>query len=914
MTFSADRTRRALISFTPNLLVLWISCAALADSSKTGDDPLLVTFSNEIAPILDRSCSKCHGEAQQEAGLRFDQLSPAMADDQDVSVWASVRDELNSHSMPPEDERQPSKVDRQRVVGWIDASFEQVAQRRRSNRASPTRRLTVFEYEDTLQELFGVSVPFAKNLPAPPLSEKGYSRDANLLGVSALELEYFLNIARRAVEDFVIFAEPIPVSEHFLIEFEEVEYRPGVAGGYSVAESLTERELEEKNQERASKPTVYSSRTLFPLPDGPLDLRSEELNRSDRQKFHQQFAKFKSRGLHKAGELIARVHVAAKLGNDGSAPRLKLEIGGSHEFEFYPPIEGEWDVTESKDNTQTVVFRIPFRRVHSSRNQEEEDEKTEDDDNETTLTLKVTNVSHDADAIYDVVPEGYNYSAKRGGLMARYRKTLADSIVEKASMRKAGVNELYLDAIEIDVVPFGLDVETNLWRVDAQRAGLNAGTDSRNVAKEMLLPFMERAYRRSISPSEFEAMMSLYDQFRTEGDSFAEALKETFSTVLISDPFLFVAAPIPPGDFEHVSLEERSQLASRLSYFLWSGPPDDRLLELASQNKLSDPAVLAGEVTRMLDDYRARRFTARFAREWLRLDKYDLVAVNPEFYPQYDDDLGKDMVAETIATFQSIFHGALDALELISSDTVYVNQRLARHYQLPPVTGGELRAVKVPDYRTRGGLLHQGAILTMTADGAESNPIYRGVWILERLLNDPPPPPPPAVPTLDASSAESGPLTLKQQIERHREQSACAACHAKIDPWGLALEGFDAIGQAREEALVINPNTAARSFLKVDSSTELPNGSKLDGADGLASYLLDQKQDAFTRSLTWHMMTYALARQLDLGDEPELESIHRHFRTSGYKLPSLVLAIVQSEAFQFTNPTTEIENRIGEKE
>ena len=238
-------------------------------------------------------------------------------------------------------------------------------------------------------------------------------------------------------------------------------------------------------------------------------------------------------------------------------------------------------------------------------------------------------------------------------------------------------------------------------------------------------------------------------------------------------------------DHQFISEEERSQLASRLSYFLWSGPPDDRLLELASQNQLSDPATLATEVSRMLRDSRARRFSERFAREWLRLDKYGLVAVNPEFYPHYDEDLGDDMVAETITTFQEIFHGDRDARELISSDTVYVNQRLARHYGLPPVTGGELQAVAVPDYRTRGGLLHQGTILTMTADGAESNPIYRGVWILERLLNDPPPPPPPAVPPLEASSADFGLLTLKQKIELHRQQSACAACHAKIDPWGL---------------------------------------------------------------------------------------------------------------------------------
>lgn len=394
--------------------------------------------------------------------------------------------------------------------------------------------------------------------------------------------------------------------------------------------------------------------------------------------------------------------------------------------------------------------------------------------------------------------------------------------------------------------------------------------------------------------------MSLYDQFVSEGDDFENALKETFATVLISDPFLYIAAPIPPEDHPFISEEERSQLASRLSYFVWGGPPDDRLLELASQDKLSDPAVMATEVSRMLRDGRARRFSERFAREWLRLDKYGLVAVNPEFYPHYDEDLGHDMVGETIATFQEIFHGDRDARELIASDTVYVNQRLSRHYGLPPVTGGKFQAATVPDYRTRGGLLHQGSILTMTADGAESNPVYRGVWILERLLNDPPPPPPPSVPPLEASAADFAELTLKQKIELHREPSACKNCHAKIDPWGLALENFDAIGAWREKALVINPDTAAQSFLPIDSSTVLPNGEEIEGSTDLVSHLSSEREEEFTRSLSWHMLTYAIARTPNLGDESELESIHRYFRTSGYKLSALVLAIVQSEVFQAT--------------
>jgi hypothetical protein len=873
-------------------LLLFVASLQAAEEStpEMRDDELLASYSETIAPIMERYCASCHGEDKQKGDIRFDELDPAMTFDHDVGIWESVFDLLVLHDMPPEEEeRQPSERERQQIVDWIEASFERVAELRRANRSSPMRRLTVSEYENTLQELFGTTGEFGKSLPAAPISEHGYSRDSALLGVSALELEYFLDIARQAVDDYVIFTEPIPESERFLIEFEEVEFRPGVAGGYSVDEPLTEQELVEKRRVRDAGPVVYSDRTLFSLPEGRLDLDSEELNRSDRQKFHQQFARFKSHQLHKAGELIARVHVAAKLGDDGSAPRLRFKIDSRSGFEFGAPIEGGLDVTALIDEAQVVEIRIPFRHIPA--------EATEED-RETMLTLQVSNVSRDPDAIFDMVPEGYNFSSKHQGLIARYRKTLADSIVSKAAMREAGVNELYLDAIEIDIVPFGLDISARLWRIDAQRAAMNAGADAPAVARESLEAFMERAYRRSISPVELDSMMSLYEQFHSEGDTFKDALKETFATVLISDPFLYIAAPVPLEDHPYISEEERSQLASRLSYFLWGGPPDEHLLDLASRDQLSDPATLAAEVSRMLRDSRARRFSERFAREWLRLDKYGLVAVNPEFYPHYDEALGEDMIAEVVATFQEVFHGDRDARELISSDTVYVNQRLARHYGLPSVTGGEFQAVAVPDYRTRGGLLHQGAILTMTADGAESNPIYRGVWILERLLNDPPPPPPPAVPPLEASSADFAQLTLKQKIELHREQNTCKSCHAKIDPWGLALENFDAIGAWREDALVINPDTAAQSFSPIDSSTVLPTGEEIEGSTDLVTYLAGHREEEFTRSLAWHMMTYALARAPNIGDKSELDSIHRHFRTSGYKLSALVLAIAQSEVFQ----------------
>jgi uncharacterized membrane protein len=854
---------------------------------------LLADFSNDIAPIIERNCSSCHGASKQKAGIRFDELSPKMERDHEVDVWSSVRDALNAHQMPPKEEgRQPSSVERQQVVNWIGSAFDHVAKQRKENRVSPMRRLTVNEYQNTLQELFGTGFKFANTLPSAPISEHGYSRDVELLSVSALELEYFLNIARQSVDEYVLFDENITQSEHYLIEFEKVYFRPGVDGGYSIAKPLSKQKIAQKLEAKKTKPIIYSPRTLFPLPEGPLVNDDEEglLKLGYKQKLNGKYARLKSKLPHKNGVLVARVHVSSKMGDDGSVPRLEFKVGKTIGTEIGAVVGGECDVTAPFNRLQICIFKVPLEEMPVQFRQ----------DKSTNIDIFVFNKSRDPDASYALAPEGLNTHPKRTRLLKRHSVATKAATLGKAKMRKAGVNELYLDAIEIDIIPFGVDDKSKVWNINTPNA-LSGDDEARMVAEKSLKSFMERAYRRTVSSQELDDMVSLYNEFRNKGDNFENALKETFSSVLISTPFLYVSAPVSVDSNQEISTEERSQIASRLSYFLWSGPPDEQLLELAAENRLSDPAILAVQVDRMLKDEKSRRFSSRFAREWLRLDKFDLVSVNPEFYPFYDEDLGKDMVAETISTFQEVFHRQKDARELISSDTVYINQRLARHYGFPAVTGGEMQATKVPNSIDRGGILQQAAILTMTADGAESNPIYRGVWVLERVLNDPPPPPPPSVPPLEEPSGELGPLTLIQKIELHRTQSACSACHANIDPWGLPFESFDAIGAWREKALVINPETSAKSFLPIDSRTTLATGEKINGSEELVSYLFSEREEEFTRSLVWHMMTYALGRVPNLGDEHELKTIHSHFRASGYKFSALVLAIAQSEAFQVTS-------------
>jgi hypothetical protein len=253
------------------------------------------------------------------------------------------------------------------------------------------------------------------------------------------------------------------------------------------------------------------------------------------------------------------------------------------------------------------------------------------------------------------------------------------------------------------------------------------------------------------------------------------------------------------------------------------------------------------------------------------------------------------MVQQTVATFQDVFHNDRDARSLFTDEHMFLNDQLARHYGLPPVAGGDLRRVQVDQDIGRAGLIAQASILAINSNGIDSNPVKRGVWLLERILDDPPPDPPPNVPSLGADGKSLVGLTLREQIEGHRDKSACINCHQKIDPWGLALEGFDASGAWRENVAVGDGEEL--NLVPVDASTVLPGGFEIHGAGELGDYLLAERESDVMQGLVRHMMTYGIGHELDILDEQEAETVTEMFRRSGYSLKHLVLAIVQSESF-----------------
>jgi hypothetical protein len=358
--------------------------------------------------------------------------------------------------------------------------------------------------------------------------------------------------------------------------------------------------------------------------------------------------------------------------------------------------------------------------------------------------------------------------------------------------------------------------------------------------------------------------------------------------LLVSPQFLFRIerdpSHVPPGTVYRLPDLE---LASRLSFFLWSSLPDEELLDTASEGRLSDPATLERQVRRMLADPRARALVRNFAGQWLFLRNVPVLSPDLDAFPDFDESLRRAFVQETELFVESIVQEDRSVLDLLTADYTFVNERLAAHYGIPNVTGSHFRRVRVPN-DDRRGLLGHGSILAATSYPHRTSPVLRGKWILENLLGTPPPPPPPNVPDLVETNAAGRPLTMRERMARHRSNPVCASCHSMMDPPGFALETFDAVGRQR---------LVDEQFRPIDASGRLPDGREFDGPSGLRAALVAEPEQ-FVTTLVEKLLTYALGRGVEATDMPAVRGIVRAAATDDYRFSSLVLAIARSVPFQ----------------
>jgi mono/diheme cytochrome c family protein len=409
-------------------------------------------------------------------------------------------------------------------------------------------------------------------------------------------------------------------------------------------------------------------------------------------------------------------------------------------------------------------------------------------------------------------------------------------------------------------------------------------------ARTILRTLAHRAFRRPVTSADIEPLYAFYLKGREQGD-FESGVQAAVEAMLVSPEFLFRIERDPPaagtGTAHRVSDVE---LASRLSFFLWSTIPDAELLGLAEHGRLKDSAVLERQVRRMLDDPRADALVSNFAGQWLHLRNVQTVKPDPVILP-FDEALRQSFLTETALFVSSIFREDRSLLDLLSADYTYVNQRLAEHYGIPRVYGSQFRRVTLSDVNRRG-LLGHGSVLTVTSYPNRTSVVQRGKWILENLLGTPPPPPPPDVPELKAAP-HGKVLSMRQQMQVHRANATCAACHSRMDPIGFALENYDAVGRWRSED----------AGVPIDASGTLPDGTGFQGPAGLSQLLLTKYRDDFVRTATEKLLTYALGRGVEYYDYPTIRSINRDAARDNYRISSWILAIVKSTPFQMRKAT-----------
>lgn len=851
------------------LLLLVIAGALPGVAAPHGPAPQETTeaddFRSRIAPLLERSCHGCHGPETQRGGVRLDTLDPDLLHGADVDEWVDVLSVLGNGEMPPAEVDMPGE-DRGAVIEWLSGQIQSAsAARRGRTRHSSLRRMTRYEYEYALQDLLGLPYSFADDLPPDPVSEDGFQNSSDALHLSPTQLGAYLEAARAALLAVTVRGErpvplvwDLPMSDAAAFEFARQDrQREEVRKKHADDPAKREAELAKFEERLGRRPggahyedpasgrlagqswAYYGAKYAWAPearpefdPSGPMASAEDPgviaVIPRGRGLIVELGERIPVRG-------VMRVRVLASRGEEGTSPdpALRLDFGwqASNDSRAVVAVsDADLPVDAAPDAPRTLEFLVHLPEV------------------------KLRNWVRE--------------TAELGGL---------PSPSEYIKLVNASVSggSVHVHRVEV-VAPL-----PGPWPPASHRAllpGPLPGEPEAARARRILESFMPRALRRDLREGELDRKLRLFERLRPAAATFDDAMIEVMAAVLSSPQFLLVGGPAPPEG-------EGAALAARLATFLWCSTPDDQLLELGSRDLIHHPVILDAVVERMLADPRAERFSKHFVRQWLGLSLLDYLHVDRKAHPRFSPALKRAMEREPVALFRELLATDGSVLSFLDADFVMVDERLARHYGIEGVVGGHFRRVDLPEDSRRGGLLTQAGLLAMNSDGTDSHPLKRGVWVLKSLLNDPPPPPPPAVPEIDLTDPRIAEMTLKERIEDHRNHPACMSCHAKIDPWGIAFEHYDAVGAFRTEV----------DGRPVDARSVLFNGQVLDGMDGLKAFLLEHRQDQFVRALVHDLATFAVGRPLTFEDRAEIDRITAAVRARGDGLATMVRAVATSD-------------------
>ena len=767
-----------------------------------------IHFEKQVRPILKKHCFKCHGEKKQKGDLRLDTLSGDLSKDRVAAeAWHDVRNALNLSEMPPKKEDSLLPAELRTVTSWITQEIDAlVASQKGTGGRIVLRRLNKTDYQNTMRDLLGIEMDYAKNLPPETLSEDGFRNNGTTLQMSDLQLEYYLESARKGLAKAIVTgSRPKFFEEEFTL---------------SVNDKNRGSNILDKDQQFIAK-----------LLDYPED-----------------------------GEILIRAKVKAQFAENRGYPQLRAAIGYRADVQaprgFLKPVDitsEDWQIIEFRARIEN--FPLPSKSQSKFPG----------------LLLWLDNA----------YAEGHDKPIKARG---------------KGKKKKAQKDPLTYPRIEVASMQF-IGPILDDWPPAQHKAILLPSKQRSNeeaYSKIVIRNFMRRAFRRPIHDEEIVPYYRFFRSTRPEMETFEDAIRETLAMVLISPDFLFL---VEPSGSSKRSISDW-ELASRLSYFLWSSMPDTRLLNLAKKEALRKPEILEKEISRMISDERSWQFVEQFADQWLDIGALQRVAINPNYYPEFDPTLKASMRGETIHFFGELFQKNLSALNILDSNFTMLDEPLAKHYGLAGPKGSRFERVSIKPGDHRGGVLAHGSVLLGNSTGEDSHPVKRAVWIRERLLDDAPAPPPPDVPALDSTDPNFAALSVRDQLAEHRKQISCNECHRNIDPWGISLENFGADGLWREQILRKKVKGKGMIKLPVLSEAILPDGKKIEGIADLKKHLLEDRREQFARAFTSKLLTYALGRRLELIDQKTVDELTSKFIKSEYRIKDLIYLIVASKTFQ----------------
>ena len=803
----------------------------------------IASFRDVVEPALRKSCVVCHGPDKSKGRLRIDRLNPDLLAGPDAEAWRKVYDAIVKSEMPPADEPDYSvpEAERSRIVDWLGGELNVASLLRRGGQKhSSFRRMTNYEYNYALQDLLGLPFAFANKLPPETISEDGFKNRSDLLQMSVRHFETYREIGLKALKKATVSGErPQVVTYNISMQHEMDAAAEKKTETFDISEAsyskhrnqlhLLNRKTGQGISAQPAKPAPRTDAVTGQTPAvSPVVLVLPPTK---------QVVLDLDRFLPDDG--IMRVSIRAgrsAMKPDGKASlRLTLSAETSNNANFSQIIsERDIPVTASADDPQWIHFDIPlsdiqrnpFRKLTTPFPRREE-------------KLHIQHIS-------------------------------------------GGSKGVLIDHIEI-IAPFHEQWPPKT-HADIFIASGNKSNEQ-TYGREVLDRFLRRAWRRPVTAQEADQFMALFAEYRPGFATFEDAMVEVLATALATPEFLYLTERATTGEKGRPNTPARIselELASRLSMFLWSSIPDDELLKLAEQRKLRDPEVQTAQIKRMLEDPRSRRFSGNFVEQWLGLE-----GMNSVSHLAANDPLREAMLEEPIAFFEEVLKHNFSIMDFLHSDYAMVNDRLAAHYRIPMVDGPHFRKASITPQSQRGGILTSAAIMTMNSDGKDSHPLKRGVWMLKRILDDPPPPPPPNVPQVDLADPEILKMTLKERIANHRNKPACASCHSRIDPWGIAFENYDARGAFRTHV----------QNRPVDATSELFNQQKLAGIDGLKRYLLLDRQDQFARAMVHKLTAYALGRPLSFADRADIDGLTLQLRRRDDALGNLIHLIVRSDIF-----------------